>query len=166
MDGKLFPGYIMFATLLFLFIYSFSLITADAIDLGYILNNENLQKVGKNMFFDKNLSTPPGQSCAECHGPEVGWTGQDEELNKAGAIYSGAVRTPFVNRKPTTVAYATTSPFFQHIEIVDGKPTQFLGGNFWDGRATGWKLHAWLHRYSGFHPIRSRSPSGQNRPLP
>ena len=29
------------------------------------------EELGKHLFFDKNLSTPSGQSCAVCHGPEV-----------------------------------------------------------------------------------------------
>jgi len=133
-------GCLIFAALLFLLFHSLYLSTAKAVDLRYILDNESLQQIGKKMFFDENLSTPSGQSCAACHGPEVGWTGDEEELNKAGAVYSGAVRTRYGNRKPTSVAYATTSPFFQHTKVADGKPAEFMGGNFWDGRATGWKL--------------------------
>lgn len=33
------------------------------------------EQLGKNLFFDQNLSNPPGQECAECHGPSVGYTG-------------------------------------------------------------------------------------------
>ena len=28
-----------------------------------------IEELGKKLFFDENLSTPPGQSCAVCHGP-------------------------------------------------------------------------------------------------
>jgi len=131
---------IILTTFVFLLIPIFYFGTARAMDLNYLLNNEKLQKMGKKLFFDENLSDPPGQSCAECHGPEVGWTGPDEEINKTGTVYSGAVRNRSGNRKPTTVAYATYSPPFQHTAIVNEKPTSFAGGNFWDGRATGWKL--------------------------
>jgi len=35
-------------------------------------------------------------SCAECHSPAVGFTGPNPEINKYGAVYSGAVDvTPF-----------------------------------------------------------------------
>jgi cytochrome c peroxidase len=36
------------------------------------------EQLGKLLFFDKSLSVPEGQSCAACHGPEVGFTGPDE----------------------------------------------------------------------------------------
>lgn len=58
------------------------------------------------------LSDPEGQSCASCHGPEVGWTGPDEEVNKAGSVYPGALHRRYGNRKPNSAAYATLSPLF------------------------------------------------------
>jgi cytochrome c peroxidase len=39
----------------------------------------------------------------------------------------------FGNRKPPSAAYATLSPIFHY----DGDEELFIGGNFWDGRATG-----------------------------
>jgi len=30
------------------------------------------EQLGKELFFDTNLSTPTGLACAGCHGPEVG----------------------------------------------------------------------------------------------
>ncbi|OGD20905.1 MAG: hypothetical protein A2Y69_12880 [Candidatus Aminicenantes bacterium RBG_13_59_9] len=62
-----------------------------------------LEELGKRLFFDKNLSTPPGQECAACHAPNVGMTGPDEEINKKGGIYEGAVKGRFGNRKPPAV---------------------------------------------------------------
>jgi cytochrome c peroxidase len=50
------------------------------------------EQLGKFLFFDPGLSVPEGQSCAACHGPEVGFTGPDEELNKGGAVYEGQSR--------------------------------------------------------------------------
>ncbi len=92
------------------------------------------EKLGKFLFLDINLSTPSGQSCAVCHGPSVGWTGPDEAINKAGAVYEGAVAGRFGNRKPPASAYAGDSPILYY----DG--TKWVGGMFWDGRATGWTL--------------------------
>jgi len=105
---------------------------------AFLLNNPVLQELGEKLFFDTRLSTPEGQSCAACHGPEVGWTGPDENVNKGGGVYPGAVHTRFGNRKPNSAAYATFSPVF-HSFMEDGKVV-FAGGNFWDGRATGHKL--------------------------
>jgi cytochrome c peroxidase len=90
--------------------------------------------LGKHLFFDTNLSDPPGQSCAVCHAPGVGWTGPDQAINAAGAVYEGAVPGRFGNRKPPASAYAGDSPILYY----DG--TKWVGGMFWDGRATGWTL--------------------------
>jgi cytochrome c peroxidase len=94
-----------------------------------------LEELGKRLFFDINLSTPPGQECAVCHALNVGMTGPDEEINKKGSVYEGAVRGRFSNRKPPTAAYAGDSPVL-HID----EEGNFVGGMFWDGRATGESL--------------------------
>jgi len=101
-------------------------------DAGALTPQEVL---GKNLFFDTNLSEPTGQSCAVCHGPEVGYTGPDEALNAGGAVYEGAVPGRFGNRKPPAAAYAGDSPIF-HLTKKSG----WVGGMFWDGRATGERL--------------------------
>jgi cytochrome c peroxidase len=94
------------------------------------------EELGKALFFDNNLSTPAGQSCAACHGPSVGFTGPDSLINAHGAVYEGAVAGRFGNRKPPASAYAGDSPIF-HLDAMLGI---FQGGMFWDGRATGWRL--------------------------
>jgi cytochrome c peroxidase len=94
-----------------------------------------MEALGKALFFDENLSEPPGQSCAACHGPEVGMTGPDAKINIPGGVYEGAVSGRFGNRKPPSAAYAGASPVLHQSE--DGS---FVGGMFWDGRATGANL--------------------------
>jgi len=91
-----------------------------------------LEELGKRLFFDAKLSVPEGQSCAVCHSPLVGWTGPDEAANKQAGVYEGAVKSRFGNRKPPASAYAGDSPRF-HID----QEGEFVGGMFWDGRATG-----------------------------
>jgi cytochrome c peroxidase len=93
------------------------------------------EQLGKSIFFDENLSINYNQSCAACHAPEVGWTGPDEAVNIEGAVYEGSILGRFGNRNPPSSAYATQSP----ILYMDNQE-QFVGGNFWDGRATGEKL--------------------------
>ncbi len=95
-----------------------------------------VEDLGKKLFFDANLSTPPGQSCASCHSPQVGWTGPDSEVNNNLAIYEAAVQGRFGNRKPPTAAYAGDSPVLHRDE--EGT---FVGGMFWDGRAAGFELN-------------------------
>jgi cytochrome c peroxidase len=91
-----------------------------------------IEELGKRLFFDKSLSDPPGQSCAVCHVQQAGWAGPDEEINKAGAVYEGAVKGRFGNRRPPTAAYAGDSPVLH----IDEEGT-FVGGMFWNGRASG-----------------------------
>jgi cytochrome c peroxidase len=94
----------------------------------------DLEQLGKHLFFDTNLSTPPGMSCASCHDPKYGWTGPNSEINAAGAAMPGVIHTRAGNRKPPSAAYAGDSPV---LHLDEGL---FLGGMFWDGRATGWTL--------------------------
>ncbi len=96
---------------------------------------EMMEKLGEKLMFDKQLSTPPGQSCADCHAPLSGWTGPVPGINKKGAVYPGAVHQRTGNRKPPTAAYASTAPLFG----MNGEGI-YEGGNFWDGRATGLTL--------------------------
>lgn len=95
-----------------------------------------IEQLGKELFFDTNLSTPPGQSCATCHAPEAGFKGPDSDINNHGAVYPGAVFTRFGNRAPPTAAYGGDSPVLYYDEDEE----VWIGGMFWDGRATGWTL--------------------------
>lgn len=91
-----------------------------------------MEQLGKNIFFD-NISDPDGMACADCHAPNVGFTGPDAYINLKGSVYNGTVPERFGNRKPPSAAYATLSPIFHY----DSERGMFVGGNFWDGRATG-----------------------------
>ena len=106
-----------------------------AANAGETIELTPMEVLGKELFFDK-ISSPDWMSCAECHNPDFGWTGPIPGVNKHGAVYRGAVPTRFGNRKPPSAAYATFSPVFYYDEDED----LFIGGNFWDGRATGERL--------------------------
>jgi len=93
------------------------------------------EELGKALFFDENLSINENQSCATCHAPEAGWVGADTLINAHGAVYEGSIPGAFGDRKPPSAAYATQSPVL-HVD----KKGLFVGGNFWDGRATGERL--------------------------
>jgi len=94
-----------------------------------------IEQLGKKIFFDK-ISSPDWMACANCHAPDVGFVGPTPGINKKGSVYFGAVPQRFGNRKPPSSAYATLSPLFNYDDVEE----LFFGGNFWDGRATGWKL--------------------------
>jgi len=93
------------------------------------------ERLGKELYFDK-ISVPNNMGCFTCHDPIAGFSGPNPGINLVYGIYPGAVSTRFGNRKPPTSSYATFSPVFHY----DATEELFVGGNFWDGRATGEKL--------------------------
>jgi cytochrome c peroxidase len=97
-------------------------------------------ELGRTIYFDSRFSSPSGmQSCASCHLPQMGFVGMGDVpsgLNSRGfraGIGEGAVAGAFGGRKPPSAAYATFAPAFTFDPIED----EFIGGLFWDGRATG-----------------------------
>ncbi len=84
------------------------------------------QMLGKKMFFDRSLSNPPGESCATCHDPIHGF---DDPRKRAES--PGAVKGRAGNRNAPTAAYAAFAPYFHY----DEKGQEYIGGQFWDGRA-------------------------------
>jgi cytochrome c peroxidase len=85
------------------------------------------EQLGKELFLDKNLSSPPGQACADCHVSEVGFGQPDTSL----PVSRGAHPDRFGNRNDLTAAYAAFSPRFHY----DAHEHHYVGGFFWDGRA-------------------------------
>jgi len=57
------------------------------------------ERLGKLLFFNESLSTPPGQACSECHAPEVAFADPDKEL----PVSRGAVQGMYGNRNDMTV---------------------------------------------------------------
>jgi len=96
-----------------------------------------IEQLGKAIFNDTNLSINRNQSCASCHDMIWGGTNPDSATNAAGAVHEGSFTDRFGSRKPPSAAYATLSPLFHRSKSNSGN---YVGGNFWDGRATGEKL--------------------------
>lgn len=87
------------------------------------------EQLGKRMFFDTGLSTPPGQSCASCHDPAFGFADPDRDL----PVSAGVIPGRFGSRNAPSVAYAAFSPAL-HLDPASGRG-EYVGGQFWDGRA-------------------------------
>ena len=85
------------------------------------------ERLGKLLFFEKSLSTPPGQSCAACHAPEVAFADPESDL----PVSKGARPGLYGNRNDMTIAYAAFVPPL-HRNKEEGI---WVGGLFWDGRA-------------------------------
>src|SRR6185436_4588730 len=93
----------------------------------------NIELLGKLLLFDRELSVNRNEACAFCHMPETGFSGPVSSLNATTVSYPGSVRTRFSGRKPQTHTYATFAPAL-HYNSSQG---DFVGGAFWDMRATG-----------------------------
>jgi cytochrome c peroxidase len=113
-----------------------AILTAVLLLAGPALALTPLEELGRHLYFDSNLSVPPGQACAACHAPETGFTGPSSEINAGQVAYPGAVHVRAGGRKPPTAAYGGFSPVLYYDEAEE----LFIGGMFWDGRATGWTL--------------------------
>jgi cytochrome c peroxidase len=92
-----------------------------------------VQRLGKRIFFDKNLSNPPGLACASCHSPKAGFA----DPRVGFPVSKGSISNRFGDRNAPSVSYAAYSPAF-HFDptvrpgIMSG---MYIGGLFWDGRA-------------------------------
>ena len=92
--------------------------------------------LGKLLLFDKDLSVNRNEACSFCHTPETDFTGPIAALNATTVSYPGSVRSRFGRRKPQSYTYAPFYPVLQYNQTQQ----DLYGGNFWDLRATGYKL--------------------------
>jgi cytochrome c peroxidase len=95
------------------------------------------ESLGEKLYFDTNLSNPPGQSCASCHLPNAGFADPDNGQPTS----EGAIAGRFGNRNSPTASYASQIPEFS---FVSGGPGggHYVGGQFLDGRANTLELQA------------------------
>lgn len=85
------------------------------------------EQLGKLLFFDGNLSEPPGQSCATCHDPDVAFADPLVSL----PVSRGARPGIYGNRNDMTLSYSMFVPPLH----FDEEEKVWSGGLFWDGRA-------------------------------
>jgi cytochrome c peroxidase len=124
--------------------------------LGPAEQDYELKIFGKFVFFD-NLSIPPRMSCATCHEPKTGGTGNNSLVNATQVAITGANPHTVGSLRPPTNTYATFIDTFKNRGRGGGPPrgtlpgngvpprgegfcgggTGFCGGNFWNGRAVG-----------------------------
>jgi len=83
------------------------------------------EQLGKNLFFDTDLSTPQGQGCVSCHDPAFGFADPDSSV----AVSEGATPGRFGSRNAPSAMYQAFTPDFA---FVGG---EFIGGQFRDQRA-------------------------------
>jgi cytochrome c peroxidase len=127
-------------------------IEADALQKSRSTTLDHFQQIvllGKLIFYDQQLSVNRNESCSFCHMPETGFTGPVSALNQTTVAYPGSVRTRFSARKPQSHTYASYSP------VLHYNPEQgdFVGGQFWDMRATGLRLDSALAEQAQGPPL-------------
>src|SRR5688572_15415920 len=84
------------------------------------------QELGRQLFFDQNLSNPTGQSCASCHAPGKAFADPQQRT-----VSAGAAGDQFATRNASAITYAAFTPGLQ----FDSTEAHYVGGFFWDGRA-------------------------------
>jgi cytochrome c peroxidase len=99
-----------------------------------------VEELGEFLYFDQNLSDcgtagpgeicdPAGQSCASCHLPSAGFVDPDSDI----PVSQGVIHGRFGGRNSPASAYAMYAPT-RYFDAVEGL---WIGGQFWDSRATG-----------------------------
>jgi cytochrome c peroxidase len=94
--------------------------------------------LGGLLNFDENMSPFQNQACSFCHMPYAGFSGPIPSVNLTMVAYPGTFRYRAAKR---TAQRYTYSPMFPQLQFNQGQ-NLFFGGNFWDGRATGYKLQS------------------------
>lgn len=86
--------------------------------------------LGQILFFDTALSFNGSQSCATCHKPDDAFVDlRENSIDKM--VSQGADPNKFGKRNTPTMLYAKYAPEFHYDEKLD----DYVGGQFWDGRA-------------------------------
>jgi cytochrome c peroxidase len=100
--------------------------SAFAGSVNSVKQDPSLERVlGKLIFEDKDLSSPPGQSCASCHQADKFFA------DPGNAVSAGVNPRLFGNRNAPSIAYVKYNPelFWNKEEAL------WMGGFFHDGRA-------------------------------
>jgi cytochrome c peroxidase len=97
---------------------------------------EAIETLGELMNYDRNISPNRNVACASCHMPYVAFSGPIPSVNLTMVAYPGTVHFRAGKRTAQRYTYAPFFPVLQFNEVQG----LFFGGNFWDSRATGYKL--------------------------
>lgn len=106
--------------------------------LPFAVSAGPLEVLGHSIYNDINLSANFNQACKSCHHPSAGFAERDQKLPVSqGSFYL------FGNRNAPTSSYAGFSPRLHW----DGE--LYIGGMFWDGRASGLETSGTAHLGQG-----------------
>jgi len=120
--------FLLFALIIFSACQKEKIETQETVsEVAFIANNKDLsalELLGKNIFFDTNLSTPAGKSCASCHSPAAGFADPKHDAFSEGSL---GLRG---KRNSPSIAYLAFEPEMYY-NATDGT---WIGGFFLDGR--------------------------------
>lgn len=105
-----------------------------------------VETLGKLEIFDPNLSVNNNVACSYCHDPAAGYangasiltvfTGGSNPGSVPITVHGAYPNNRIAKRNPQSYSYASYYPPL----YFNPSQADFYGGNFWDGRATGYKL--------------------------
>ena len=102
-----------------------------------VFSATQLENLGGAIYKDLTLSLNTNQSCMSCHHPASGFADPQNRISPVlFPVSEGSIVGQFGGRNAPSASYAGFSPIFHY----DAKSGLFVGGLFWDGRATGMKL--------------------------
>jgi cytochrome c peroxidase len=97
-----------------------------------------VEVLGKLLNFDLNMSPFRNEACGFCHMPYAGFSGPIPSVNLTMIAYPGTFHFRAGKRVAQRYTYSPDFPVFE----LDPSQAAFFGGNFWDGRSTGYKLQS------------------------
>ncbi|HEX3570618.1 MAG TPA: cytochrome c peroxidase [Acidobacteriaceae bacterium] len=100
------------------------------------VGTEAVETLGELMLFDKNISPNRNEACASCHMPYAGFSGPIPSVNLTMVAFPGTAHFRAGKRTAQRHPYAPFFPVLQYNQ----EQGLFFGGNFWDSRATGYRL--------------------------
>src|SRR6202790_2091186 len=105
-----------------------------------------VETLGELEIFDPHLSVNNNVACSYCHDPAAGYgngasilsvfTGGSNPGSVPITVHGAYPNNRIAKRNPTSYTYATYYPPLHYNQ----SQADFYGGNFWDGRATGYLL--------------------------
>jgi len=116
------------------FILGIVLLTALVMSAATASALTDIEKLGSHIYKDTDLSLNYNQACQTCHHPSAGF---EDPVNRLDPVLfpvsQGSDLISYGGRNAPTSAYAGFSPKFEWSDTLGS----YVGGMFWDGRATG-----------------------------
>jgi cytochrome c peroxidase len=95
------------------------------------ISSGDMVELGRRLFADPRLSSPPGTSCGSCHDPATAYASQNG--SKTG-LPRGSRPDHHARRTAPSLLYLRYVPAFRFHQAADDPQEAPYGGLFWDGR--------------------------------